>query len=302
VDSQEPPSEPASPSGLLARTVSRARERADDAATWALGARESHPSVDVGFRAADRDRRVAAGVLAGGVAYRIFFWILAASLLVNGTLGFVDREQVEDALQAEGVDASVAASLQAATQPSDTARWWLVIVGVWLVLWTGYVGAKSIVRVYAAVWDLPPPPIRRVLLASGVFTGTVMAMVVTMAVAQWLRTRAPVLGLVISAAVIFVVFVLWLVISALLPHGDIGLLGLVPGALLVAIGVQVLHLFTAFYLGPKLQNATELYGVMGLVATILFWLYIVGRLLIGAATINVSVHDQRHGSTPGANP
>jgi uncharacterized BrkB/YihY/UPF0761 family membrane protein len=301
VESREPESGPASRSGFVARTISRAREKAENATAWVLGARESHSSVDVGFRTADRDRRVAAGVLAGGVAYRIFFWMLAASLLVNGTLGFVDGSRVREALRAEGLDPSVAASLQAATHPSDTARWWLLIAGIWLVLWTGYIGAQSLVRVYAAVWDLPPPPIRRVLVASAAFTGTVLAFVVTMAVAQWLRTRAPGPGLGVSLAVVVVVFVLWLVVSGWLPHRDAGWLGLAPGALLVAVGVQAMHLFSAFLLGPKLTNATELYGVIGVVATILFWLYIVGRLVIGGATINVSVHEHRFGSTEVAN-
>jgi uncharacterized BrkB/YihY/UPF0761 family membrane protein len=47
-----------------------------------------------------------------------------------------------------------------------------------------------------------------------------------------------------------------------------------------------------YFLGPKLANATELYGVLGVVSTILFWLYIVGRLVVGAATVNASLHEQ----------
>ena len=65
-----------------------------------------------------------------------------------------------------------------------------------------------------------------------------------------------------------------------------------PGAVLVAVGLEGLHLFTVYFLGPKLANATELYGVLGVVSTILFWLYITGRLVIGAATINASLYEQ----------
>ena len=59
--------------------------------------------MDVGFRLADRDKRVAAGVLAGGVAYRLFFWFLSFSLLVKGTLGFVDGHRAEQTLVNLGV-------------------------------------------------------------------------------------------------------------------------------------------------------------------------------------------------------
>ena len=61
----------------------------------------------------------------------------------------------------------------------------------------------------------------------------------------------------------------------------------------MAVGIEGLHVFTVYFLGPKLENATELYGVVGVVSTMLFWLYITGRLVIGAATINASLYDQR---------
>ena len=38
-------------------------------------------SVAVPFRAIDRNRRVAAGVLAGGIAYRLFLWLLPFGLV-----------------------------------------------------------------------------------------------------------------------------------------------------------------------------------------------------------------------------
>jgi len=267
--------------------------KVDRTVTWTLDAREKHRTVDVGFLAADRDKRVAAGVLAGGVAYRFFFWILALALLVSGALGFVDSNHVQSWLEGLGVDSSVAESIQGSTQPSDAARWWLLVVGLWLCAWTGYLGAKAMVLVHAAVWGVPSPPIRRKPLASAAFTGTALAFVASMAVVQWLRAELPTLGLVTTLAVVAVPFTGWLVVSYRLPHQGTGVMGLVPGAALVALGVQALHIFTAYFLGPKLVNATELYGVLGVVSTALFWLYLTGRLVIGAATLNASLYEQR---------
>ena len=98
--------------------------------------------------------------------------------------------------------------------------------------------------------------------------------------------------MVATLALVVVPFTIWLLTSRRLPHRDVGWMGLAPGALLVALGLHGLHLFTVFFLGPKLENATELYGVVGVVSTILFWLYIAGRLVIGAATINASLYEQ----------
>ena len=266
--------------------------QAERTVAWVTEARTSHRSVDAGFLAADRDKKVAAGVLAGGVAYRFFFWMLAVSLIGNGALGFFSAPEIQTVLVDQGVDASVAETIQA-TQPSDSGRWWLLLIGVWLVLWTGYLGAKALILVHATVWGVPPPRVRKAYLASLVFTGTALTFVVAMAGVRWLREESEGVGLVATLAVIFVPFAIWLVASRRLPHGDVGWMGLVPGAVLVAVGLEGLHLFTVYFLGPKLANATELYGVLGVVSTMLFWLYIGGRLVIGAATVNASLYEQR---------
>ena len=293
------PTDPTTPAAVTAPVPGRlARARTWSEATMARGvdwtnqARETHRTVDVGFLAADRDRRVAAAVLAGGLAYRIFFWILAMSLLVNGALGFVDANALEERLEAQGVDPSVAAMMENATQGSPTLNWWLVLVGVWLVLWTGYLGAKTLVLVHAAVWGIPPPRVRGRLHMSLVFTGGAVALVASMAAARWVRDSLPQFGLLTTLGVIAVPFSIWLVASHRLPHQGVGWTGLVPGAAILAVGIEGIHVFTVYFLGPKLVNATELYGVVGVVSTILFWFYLTGRLIIGAATLNASLYEQ----------
>ena len=86
-------------------------------------------------------------------------------------------------------------------------------------------------------------------------------------------------------------------VSRRLPHRGSGWRALLPGALVVAIGVHAMYQFTTWFLGPKLANATDTYGLLGITATMLFWLYIFGRLVIGGATLNASLHDHRAGMT-----
>jgi uncharacterized BrkB/YihY/UPF0761 family membrane protein len=277
--------------GLVARKVAWSRLQAERAVAWVTEARTSHRSVDAGFLAADRNKRVAAGVLAGGVAYRFFFWMLAASLLGNGALGFIDAQDVQEVLMQQGVDPAIVDTIETG-QPSGSGRWWLVIVGIWLVLWTGYLGAKALMLVHATVWGVAAPRVRNVLIASLVFTGTVLLLIGAMSAARWVREESPTPGLFATFAVVVVPFAIWLMASRYLPHEDVGWIGLLPGAALVAVGLEGLHLFTVYFLGPKLANATELYGVLGVVSTALFWLYIVGRLVVGAATINASLYEQ----------
>ena len=258
-----------------------------------MAAREGHVSVDVGFRLADRDKRVAAGVLAGGVAYRFFFWLLSCFLLLTGGFGFGSGRRLEDAVNASGLDPKVGQAVVDSWESTQGSRWWLLVVGGWLVLWTGYLVAKALMLVNAAVWGVAPPPMRNPLRASLVFTGSALGFCASMAGARWLRAESPSVGLAATLALVVVPFVLWLAASRQLPHADVDWRGLVPGAALFAVGVQGLHLFTVFYLAPKLNHSTELYGLLGIVGTILFWLYITGRLVVGSATLNASLYEQR---------
>ena len=60
-------------------------------------------------------------------------------------------------------------------------------------------------------------------------------------------------------------------------------------------GGQAIHLLTTLFLAPRLTKATELDGALGIATTILFWLYLVGRLLIAGATLSASLVEQHSG-------
>lgn len=301
MDDDTPPApEPVQkPPGRLSRATAWSKAKGTQVTAWAEEARETRASVDVGFRIADRDKQVAAGVLAGGVAYRFFFWLLAAALVAGGALGFFDADTVETATGDRGIAATLANAVGDSVRASGAARWWLVIIGGWLLLWTGYMGAKALVLVHATVWGVPSPRMRHALRASLVFSGTNVAYLAATAGARWLRGETGAVGILITLFLFAVPFALWLAASHALPHRAANWVDLVPGAALVAVGVQALHLFTVFFLGPRLDSATELYGGIGIATTMLFWLYIVGRLVIAAATLNASLVDRRDAAAAG---
>lgn len=294
----DPPTEPVPRPGAVARMVSWSKRKAERATSWALGARATHSSVDVGFRLADRDKRVAAGVLAGGIAYRLFFWLLSVSLLAGGALGFADGHRVKQLLTDSGLPPEVVEAVRDVSHDSQAARWWLIILGVWLVLWTGYLGAKALVLIHAAVWEMPPVAIHKPWWASLGFSGGVIVFAGSMALVQWGRTASLAFGVLATVVAAVVPLGFWIAVSLRLPHRGVGWRDLLPGAVVVAIGVHGMYLFTTWFLGPKLASATHTYGLLGVVATMLFWLYVSGRLVIGSATLNVSVHDHRTGTNP----
>jgi uncharacterized BrkB/YihY/UPF0761 family membrane protein len=52
-----------------------------------------------------------------------------------------------------------------------------------------------------------------------------------------------------------------------------------------------------YLLGPKLEKSTSLYGALGVTATILFFMWVVGWIVITAPILNSSLHDELDGRT-----
>jgi uncharacterized BrkB/YihY/UPF0761 family membrane protein len=268
---------------------------ADRAQVWAGNMREGHATVETGFRIVERDRQVAAMVLAGGIAYRIFFWLLSLALVIGGILGLFDPNGVEDAVHRQGISVGLAGAISVAANAADGNSWWLLTLGGWLLFWTGYTAAKALVLTHATIWGVQARRLTSRLRASLCFNAGVLSFVAAMTGARWVRVHSSTgIGLVATLVVFLLPFGFWLIASRILPNRAVDWLDLVPGALVFAIGEQVLNLFTAYFLGPKLTNATQLYGLAGIATTLLLWFYITGRLIIGAANLNASFSEQRH--------
>jgi len=279
--------------GRLARFAAWARATARKGRARAVAARTKHASVDVGFRTAARDRRVAAMVLAGGIAYRVFFWLVALSLVLGGLLGLTDADELESTLADHGLGAWFASAVAQFARTSDGHEWWLLLVGVWLTLWTGYTCTKALVLAHAAVWHVEPPRVARPLRAALLFNGLTIGFIAAMAGARWLRDESDVVGLAATLLVFAVPFTFWVVASRELPNRAATWRDLVPGATVVAVGLQAMHLFTVYFLEKKLVSATELYGVIGVTTTLLFWFYLAARLFVVAATLNASLAERQ---------
>jgi uncharacterized BrkB/YihY/UPF0761 family membrane protein len=253
------------------------------------GARERHVALAVPLRAVERNRRVAATVLAGGFAYRIFLWLLPFGLIVGGGLGLADARSTEDAVEGGGIPAAVSNAVGDAARASQSNSWWLLAVGVPLLLWAGFSGAKAIQLIHSLVWDEPPPK-PKPLQMSLAFTGMVCAFLAAVALTWWVRDEWP--GLLAPVLTLTPLAALWLWASLHLPHRDAPWQALLPGALVVAIGFQVLHETVGHFLVPKLEKSTSLYGDLGATTTFLFFMYMTSILIVAAPVLNSSLYDE----------
>ena len=110
------------------------------------------------LEAFDRDRRFAGGLLAGGLAFRVFLWLLPFSLVVVALLGGAAsqfEEPVSDLARQAGLSAALAATVAQAAEASGQGRWYLLIVGIVFLLWAGMGVVKAIRLIAGLAWEVP---------------------------------------------------------------------------------------------------------------------------------------------------
>jgi uncharacterized BrkB/YihY/UPF0761 family membrane protein len=252
-------------------------------------ASERHIAVAVPLRAVERNRRVAASVLAGGFAYRLFLWLLPFGLILGGALGLMDARNTEDAVKGGGLPGAVTNAVGDAARSANSNSWWLLAVGVPLLLWAGFTGAKAVVLIHSLVWDEVAPKAKP-LQMSLAFTAGICAFLAAVSLTWWVRDSWP--GLLAPVLTVAPLAAMWLWASLHLPHRDAPWQALLPGALVVAVGFQVLHEAVGYLLVPKLEKATSLYGSLGATTTFLFFMYMTSVLVVSAPVLNSSLYDE----------
>jgi uncharacterized BrkB/YihY/UPF0761 family membrane protein len=256
--------------------------------------RDRHEYVRALFRVVEEDRGRGGGLLAGGLAYRMFIWILPASLAATSLLSlFAEAEDNPPAETAKGLGmgAALAATVGRAASQAGRATPILLIMGLALMLWASRGVLKALRLVSSLAWSMRPTPLgsatRQTLATAGVLIvlcvyGFVVAPLYGGSFAADLA--ATVLAMVGIAAI-----AAWAVRT--LPHPDgIRWVAFVPGAILFALGTEALRLATTFYFAPKLDRVDDLYGAVGFAAVFMTYLYVVARLAVLAIMVNAAVH------------
>ena len=291
----EPP-EPPPESRLV-----RARERARRTGDWAS---EHVPGSVLLAAALERERLAAAGLLAGGLAYRLFFWLVPLGLIFAALLSFwgdEDPSGLEHAARDFGISGAATRSAMNAIEAEHHARWYFLLAGIALVIWFGIGVVRALIVTHAVAWGLRPEKLRRPLVASLTFSGVLLGVIALSTATQALREQLGVTGFLVTLLLlaIYVAAAVWMMDK--LPHRG-SWRDLWPGALLLALGTQAIHLVVALYLAPRLGRSEELYGALGAATVVLLWLYLLARLVVAAAFLNAALWEDRSAELPSQRP
>jgi uncharacterized BrkB/YihY/UPF0761 family membrane protein len=241
-----------------------------------------------------RDGDVGGGIMAGSLAYRLFISLLPFSLVVIGGIGIgadAVSESPASAARSLGLRGLVSSSVAEAAQASS--RWYAIAIGIPILLWATRGLLRAVVVVHRLVWSEPRSHapkttvgamVRFLVLLLGYFLVRELAVhVLAWSGSLALRTVVGLAG----------TFVWWMFVSARLPHGGATWRALVPGAIVVAVGLELISALGSYLIATRVDSSQSAYGVLGVAAGLLFGLYLVSRLIVASAIVNATVWERR---------
>jgi uncharacterized BrkB/YihY/UPF0761 family membrane protein len=290
VDANEPPTtEP----GRIARARRSAEDLEQRAREEFERARDQHASVRIAVQAFESDRERAGGLLAGGLAYRVFLWQIPLALFLVSAFGLVTElagDDPADLARQSGMTAALAAAIAKAVAASDSARWWLLLLGAFVTVWAGRGVYRGVRLVCELAWGARAPT-GNSLIGSLAVTGFALVGIGLQAFLPELSSGVPgplrfVLGLVLASALSA-----W--VLSLLPRADAPWTAVLPGAVLFGTGMRLLGAAASTYFAFRLDRSNDLYGALGIAIVMMLYLFVLARLFVAAQFLNATLHHRR---------
>jgi uncharacterized BrkB/YihY/UPF0761 family membrane protein len=278
--------------GRLPSARARAVRTREQAGRRVSELRTRNELVDAALEAGDIDRRRAGSLLAGGIAFRVFLWLLPAALFAAGVTGlfrFTGSSEPDRVARTLGLGASVATIVRQATKQSQKGPAVLLAIGLVLMLYMSMSLIRALRVAFVLAWEEPFGRRPHVLRDGAILSGVLLVALATQTGIAYLRHQVGLASVLLSLVSVAIAVGLWLGVSLLLPHAEAHWRALVPGAVMFAIAVGLMHFATVYYFAPKLAKEGSLYGSLGTAAVLLLWLFILSRVAVASAFLNATL-------------
>jgi uncharacterized BrkB/YihY/UPF0761 family membrane protein len=258
--------------------------------------RQQSGMVDAGFLVQELDARVGGGILAGALAFRIFLFMVPVVYVVFTILGAVSRALGHDPAHLAntvGITGILAGTVVKVDQQGVWTQIPLVLGAIVAMFITAGALLKALYVVHWLIWRVPrsrPAGLGPRLVLIGI---TLLASALGIAVND-VRNASGTAGAFIAILLITgLSFAGWWWVSWKLPHAPCPAGALIPGALLMAVGADVLQILTTYWIGHLVARKTSTYGAVGVALAVLLWVYILGRIMVGSAGLNTALWYRR---------
>ncbi len=262
--------------------------------SWIEEARKASPALDATFETIEHDSHIGGGILAGALSYRLFVFVLPFAFFVISGLGLLASAfgtHPDVIANSTGFAGVVTKQVQSATGPSD---WWVALTSFFVVVYALRVLLRAIAIVHALAWDGSAASVKVKPHALGIFSAAVVGQLLLVVGFGAIGHRTAIGGIIALLLFVLALAGLWLLVSLELSHRDARWTDLIPGSLFYAIGMVLVQVFNVLILEQLLKEKSTTYGALGIAAALLFGLFIVGRVIVGAAVVNATLYERSH--------
>jgi membrane protein len=183
-----------------------------------------------------------------------------------------ERNFADELIKKFHLSGSTADSVRSAFGAAPTAQSSVTALGILLLVVAALSFARAMQRLYEGAYNLPPLSMRN--------TKWALLWLLILGIVATLRPhleRGPVTGLLLSAMV-------WLATPYLLLGRRVHWSRLIGVALLSALGMSGVGIYTVIYMPHAISDSAAQYGVFGIGFALLSWLFVSACVLVAAAT------------------
>lgn len=273
---------------------------------WVEHARKHSRALDATLETIEHDSDIGGGMLAGALSYRLFVFALPLAFFVVSGVGLLtDALGIEPHVMSNSVGLGGVVTRQVADGSKDPSNWWVALTSFCVLVYATRVLLRAVAIVHSLAWTHSAASVKVSPRSLGIFSASLAGQFLLVAGIGAAGHQTLVGGTVSLFVSVIVLAGLWLVISLEVPHADAGWKDLIPGSLFYAIGFIGVQLFNVLMLGKLIQSKTTTYGALGTAGTLLLAFFILGRVMVGAAVLNATLHDRRarsRGQQPSHHP
>jgi membrane protein len=250
----------------------------------------------------DRYSELHGGELASAITLAAFLSILPLLLVGIAVFGFFSAASSKDlaveAVKRLGLDASsdTATLISEAIRTAERSRKAASVLGLAGLLWTGLSVVNALQYAWNSAWQVPGRGLRDKAVGIGWLAGAGVVFAASFALSAGAQLLPWYLAPVGILAGLATGVGLWLWTAHTLPNRRVGWRPLLPGAVLGAVGFEVLKVVASFVVPRVVARSSDLYGPVGVVFALLGWLLLFGRLVVYAAVVEVVAWERRHGT------
>jgi len=237
--------------------------------------------------------------LASAVTLSSFLSIFPLLLVAVAILGFFSAGSPDlagDIVRELGLSGDAETGVVEAIRTAERSRKAASVIGIAGLLWSGLGLVAAVQYAINAAWQVTGRGWRDKLKGLTWLGGATLLFGTSFATSQVIRLLPGFLAPLGIIAGLSVNLGLWVWTFKVLGTRDIGWKCLLPGAIVGAVGLELLKFVGGYYVPKAVSSASALYGTLGVVFATLAWLLFFGRLVVYASVVNVVRWEEDHGT------